>query len=136
MEKLIKIARSFSMKKNLGNFQTADFWMMQEIECKASEVEQKSEEVYQFIKSQVLKSYNEYGSPTPVYAKPNPETEYFEKIVKEWTCEMGHKVIGERCLNAEHYKDEKEQGEAVGYYQTKEGVKTKINKQENTLEPK
>lgn len=79
MEKLVKIARSFSMKKNLGNFQTADFWMMQEVECKESEVEEKSEEIYKFVKSQVLKAYNEYGTPTPMDTKPSPEDEYFAK---------------------------------------------------------
>ncbi len=69
-KKLIKIARSFSMKKNLGNYQTADFWMMQEVECAEEEAEKKSEEIYQFVKSQVLKAYNEYG------VMPKPEEEY------------------------------------------------------------
>jgi len=78
MSKKTKFSVSFSMKKNLGNYETADWWMSQEVECDEGEVEEVSEKTYEFIKGLVvnrLKRFNpieinEYGHvPTTVEPK-------------------------------------------------------------------
>lgn len=58
--KLIEIVRSFSLKKNLGNYESADFFCSQKIECKENKAETKSEAVYEFCKQEVIKSANSY----------------------------------------------------------------------------
>lgn len=55
----VEIARSFSFKLNLGNFQSADFFCSQKAECAIEDAEQTSEALYQFCRSQVLKAVNE-----------------------------------------------------------------------------
>ena len=59
--KLVEIVRSFSMKKNLKNFQMADFFTSQKVECYENEANKKSEEVYQWCKKQTLKAFNEFS---------------------------------------------------------------------------
>lgn len=56
----VEISRSFSFKLNVGNFESRDFFMSQRAECEAEEAEEISELLYQFVKSQVLKSVREY----------------------------------------------------------------------------
>lgn len=56
----VEIARSFSYKLNVGNFESRDFFMSQKAECAASDAPAISEALYQFCKSQVLKSVREY----------------------------------------------------------------------------
>ena len=56
----VEIARSFSFKLNLGNYQSADFFMSQKAECAAEDAEIVSEGLYQFCKSQVLRSVREF----------------------------------------------------------------------------
>lgn len=56
---IVEIARSFSFKLNLGNYQSADFFMSQKSECRQDEAEEVSERLYQFCKAQVLKAVNE-----------------------------------------------------------------------------
>ena len=55
----VEIARSFSFKLNLGNYQSADFFQSAKAECRDDEAEELSEKLYQFCKAQVLKSMNE-----------------------------------------------------------------------------
>jgi hypothetical protein len=57
---LVEIARSFSYKLNLGNYQSADFFMSQKSQCSAADAEVVSEGLAQFVKSQVLKSVREF----------------------------------------------------------------------------
>ena len=57
--RMVEIARSFSFKLNLGNYQTADFFQSAKAECRDDEAEELSEKLYQFCKAQVLKSMNE-----------------------------------------------------------------------------
>lgn len=59
-EKLVEVVRSFSMKKNLGNYETCDFFASQKVECKESEAEKVSELAYEFCKKEVVKSINKY----------------------------------------------------------------------------
>lgn len=57
-EGLIEIARSFSFKKNLGDYQSADFFCSAKVECKVEDAEDKSEACYAFCKREVTKSVN------------------------------------------------------------------------------
>ena len=57
---LVEIARSFSFKLNLGNYQMADFFCSEKAEVPEKEAVKKSEALYQFCKSEVLKSVEEY----------------------------------------------------------------------------
>ena len=59
-QKLVEIARSFSYKHNLGNYQSCDFFCSEKAEVPEDEAEKKSEELYQFCKKEVIKSLNEY----------------------------------------------------------------------------
>lgn len=58
--KLIEIARSFSYKLNVGNYESRDFFASQKAECRAEDAEATSERLYQFCKTQVLKAVKEY----------------------------------------------------------------------------
>lgn len=60
MEKLVEIARSFAYKLNIGNYQSADFFCSQKIECPESEAEETSKRLYHFCKTMVEKDVNEY----------------------------------------------------------------------------
>ena len=51
--KLIEIARSFSRKLNLGNYETVDFFCSQKIEVPESEAKEASSELYEFCKQEV-----------------------------------------------------------------------------------
>ena len=62
--KLIEIARSFSYKLNLGNYQTANFFCSQKAEVPLEEAVKTSEELFKFCKEEVMKSVDEYsGTP-------------------------------------------------------------------------
>ena len=83
-DQMVEIARSFTYKKNLGNFQSADFFCSAKAECKASEAGEKSEKMYEFCKKEVLKSLNVFikefsGEPTIQVseAEPKKDKNYF-----------------------------------------------------------
>jgi hypothetical protein len=61
---MVEIARSFSFKLNLGNYQSADFFQSAKSECRDDEAEEVSEKLYQFCKHQVLKAVNEVRKET------------------------------------------------------------------------
>jgi hypothetical protein len=70
-QKLVEVARSFSYKLNLGNYQTADFFCSQKAEVLENEAEEKSKELFNFCKQEVGKSVEEYKrSVAP--SKPEP----------------------------------------------------------------
>lgn len=56
----VEIARSFSFKLNLGNYQSADFFCSEKSECNAEDAEQASEALYNFCKKQVMKSVADF----------------------------------------------------------------------------
>jgi len=58
--KLIEIARSFSFKLNLPNYQNADFFCSQKAEVEAGEEKKVSEKLHSFCKSEVIKSVNAF----------------------------------------------------------------------------
>ncbi len=56
----VEIARSFTYKLNVGNYESRDFFCSQKAECLESEAEDLSERLYIFCRSQVLKAVAEY----------------------------------------------------------------------------
>ena len=56
----VEIARSFSFKLNLGNYQSADFFCSQKSEVNAEDAEAASEALYNFCRKQVMKSANDF----------------------------------------------------------------------------
>ena len=56
----VEIARSFSFKLNVGNYESRDFFCSQKAECFPSEAEATSERIYQFCRMQVMKAVREY----------------------------------------------------------------------------
>lgn len=56
----VEIARSFSFKLNLGNYQSADFFCSEKAECAAGDAEATSEAIYQFCRKQVMKAVADY----------------------------------------------------------------------------
>lgn len=54
--KLVEIARSFSYKLSLPNYQNADFFCSQKVEVPEDQAEKKSEELYLFCRGEVAKS--------------------------------------------------------------------------------
>ena len=100
-EKLVEIARSFSYKHNLGNFQSCDFFCSQKAEVPEAEAEETSHKLYLFCKGQVAKALSEFlktGLETP-----QAPVEIVEK--KPWKCADGHTVSGgkDRCEHPDHY---------------------------------
>lgn len=59
-EQLVEVARSFSFKLNVGNYETRDFFCSQKAECRPEEAERVSEGLYAFCKNEVLKSVNQF----------------------------------------------------------------------------
>lgn len=73
--KIKEVSSSFSMKKNLGNYQTADMWFSQTVEIDEKENEEEvAQKVYDFCKKMALKQYNEFD--VKVEPKKTPEEEY------------------------------------------------------------
>jgi hypothetical protein len=54
-EPQIEIARSFSFKKNLGNYESADFFCSAKKQCKQEDEEATSQALYDFCRKEVLK---------------------------------------------------------------------------------
>ena len=57
---LVEIARSFSYKLNVGNYESRDFFCSQKAECLAEDAARVSGELYKFCRSEVHKSVREY----------------------------------------------------------------------------
>jgi hypothetical protein len=52
----IEITRSFSLKRNLGNYESADFFASAKKRVLAMDAERTADLLYQFCKQEVLKS--------------------------------------------------------------------------------
>jgi len=72
--KMVEVARSFSFKKNLGNYEMADFFCSAKKEVKESEAEATSEALYQFARAEVIKSINLFMAEGKE-PKPEPKKE-------------------------------------------------------------
>jgi hypothetical protein len=59
-ERKVEIARSFSYKLNVGNYESRDFFCSQKAECLESEADDLSERLYIFCRTQVLRAVAEY----------------------------------------------------------------------------
>lgn len=70
---MVEIARSFSFKKNLGDYQMADFFASAKKEVKESEAEAISEALYSFARAEVIKSVNAFMAEGK--KKPEPKEE-------------------------------------------------------------
>jgi hypothetical protein len=53
---LVEVARSYTFKLNLGNYQTADFFCSQKAECRPEDADLVSDKLYEFCKRQVMKA--------------------------------------------------------------------------------
>jgi len=95
-QKMVEIARSFSYKLNLGNYQTCDFFCSQKAEVSEEKAIETSETLYNFCKSEVIKSVNEYLSQ-----KVNVEE--LRKLGDEWK-----KKYNQLCQLTELSTEEKE----------------------------
>ena len=57
--RIVEVARSFSYKRNVGNYESRDFFCSQKAECREDEAEEVSDKLHAFCKAQVLKSVAE-----------------------------------------------------------------------------
>jgi gas vesicle protein len=58
--KIVEIARVFSFKLNVGNFESRDFFCSQKAECEEKDAVKTSEALYLFCKTEVMKSVNKF----------------------------------------------------------------------------
>ncbi len=89
---LIEIARSFSFRRNLGDYQGVEFFCSEKKECPESEAEKTSEQLYDFCRKQVtrdmVKFMTEIRNPIAlaeknIVANPNPSVEEWEAMNPE-----------------------------------------------------
>ena len=57
---MVEIARSFSFKLNVGNYESRDFFCSQKAECEWNDAVDISEALYLFCKESVLRDVNNY----------------------------------------------------------------------------
>ncbi len=107
-KQLVEVARSFSYKLNVGNYESRDFFCSQKAEVPIDEADKASEALYQFCKDQVLKSVNSFKEEMnkPKFTKVRPPT------VEEWenmTHEEQEKLQAIKRENnrAKYYEDKK-----------------------------
>lgn len=86
---LVEIARSFSYKLNVGNYESRDFFCSQKAEVPESEAEKTSELLYQFCKNEVMKSVEKYIAS----AKPKEKMSKYER--REKVAPRGEDLIDE-----------------------------------------
>ena len=58
--KIIEVVSGFTFKVNVGNYQSADFFLSQKAECREGDREKKVDEIHAFCRRQVLKSAREF----------------------------------------------------------------------------
>lgn len=56
----VEIARSFSYRLNVGNYESRDFFASQKAECNEEDAELVSEALHDFCKRQVMKAVREF----------------------------------------------------------------------------
>jgi len=95
--KTTEVARSFSFKLNLGNFQMADFFCSQKAEAPEGKEEEVSEALYKFCKQEVAKSVREYKK-----ALQDQEPKKEKWVDKKWHSDVAEEGIGT------DYKNEQE----------------------------
>ena len=81
---LVEITRSFSYKLNLGNYQTADFFCSEKVECLEKDAEKKSEALYLFCKNEVIKSVEHYRKETSKREISRAKREQLQELGEKW----------------------------------------------------
>lgn len=98
--KLVEIARSFSRKINLGNYETADFFCSQKTETTPKQAEKVSEELFKFCESEVMKSVGEYWFKNPPKPKKTTKQDFIQAVKeapeKQAEQDLGDEIGGER----------------------------------------
>ena len=56
----VEVARSFSYKLNVGNYESRDFFCSQKAECNAEDAEMTSQALHTFCRREVLRDVNTY----------------------------------------------------------------------------
>lgn len=56
MPNLVEVARSYSFKLNVGNYESRDFFCSQKAECRPEDADVVSAKLYEFCKAQVMKA--------------------------------------------------------------------------------
>ncbi len=69
-QKIIEVARSFSRKVNLGNYETADFFCSAKEETTRQQAKKTSKRLHDFCRGEVEKAVEEYQEET---AQPKEE---------------------------------------------------------------
>ena len=120
-QKLVEVARSFSYKLNTGNYQSVDFFASQKVECLEDEASEKSEALYQWVKSQVMKAVNEFKAELAdplskikqfvARGKNMTVTEWEALTVEEQAFVQGVKKQNNRNLYAERKENAKQSAE-------------------------
>jgi hypothetical protein len=59
-EPMVEIARSFSYKLNVGNYESRDFFASQKAQCKLEDAEKVSQALAEFCKQEVLRAVNQF----------------------------------------------------------------------------
>lgn len=104
-QKLVEVARSFSFKLNLGDFQNADFFCSQKVEVPEEEAEKYSELLYKFCRQEVLKSVNLFLDEKKMKLLTDEE---IKKIDDDW-----QKKYEEASQLAELNREDKEAKEQI-----------------------
>ncbi len=142
--KILEITSSFSFKKNLGNYETADFWFSAKAESVEGSERRIARTLHRFCKQEVVKALNEYlQEKNPPKTVQSAEEEYANSLppkkvfLKPWEkqskdfMEKAHAdfvASGRKIdMNEPVYAFEGEKGG--------KGKKVLINKEANTLAP-
>jgi hypothetical protein len=70
----IEIARSYSAKINIGNFESRDFFASAKRECDIKDAEATSKQLFHFCKQMVI-------ADVKAFLKANPEIQYKEEVI-------------------------------------------------------
>jgi hypothetical protein len=62
---LTEVARSFSYKLNVGNYESRDFFCSQKSECTFEDADTVAKALHAFCKKQVMDAVREYQSENP-----------------------------------------------------------------------
>lgn len=137
-KKLVEVARSFSMKKNLGNYESVDFFASQKAEVPEEEAEKTSEALYEFCKAECIKSLNEYlkGLQQPNDSEFGNLPKTKKEFVKPWEKQM-RKTMAEAESEFEAMGPHPVHDSNAPVYKAsdRDGGKVLVNKEENTISP-
>ena len=112
--KLVEVARSFSRKINLGNYETADFFCSQKAEATEKDAKKVSKKLAKFCEEEVMKSVGEYGlNHLPIPKSPNLTKTDFIEAKKEAPKSEALEERGQEWRAEEKDREEKERSESL-----------------------